>query len=173
MLARDLVQYERKAKLYLEMCAAASRDNNQDDPARDVTVKNNDPLQFWIAQVLKLLFVSKFQAWLIIFFKDVTSDFKTDICQVALDLLCIPATSTDCERLFSAAGYLSQNRASSISPKNLERRCLLKTNQTIWIMIGLFNIKLLFVRNKFAWIGILFLFLASVGVYFVLIGEST
>ena len=106
-------------------------------------------------------------------FKDVTSDFKTDICQVALDLLCIPATSTDCERLFSAAGYLSQNRASSISPKNLERRCLLKTNQTIWIMIGLFNIKLLFVRNKFAWIGILFLFLASVGVYFVLIGEST
>ena len=62
MLARDLVQYERKAKLYLEMRAAASRDNNQDDPARDVTVKNNDPLQFWIAQVLKLLFVSKFQA---------------------------------------------------------------------------------------------------------------
>ena len=58
MLSRDLAQYERKAKLYLEMCVAASRDHTQDDPTGDVTVKNNDPLQFWIGQVLKLLFVS-------------------------------------------------------------------------------------------------------------------
>ena len=62
------------------------------------------------------------------YFKNATKEYKTDLCQVAMDLLAVPCTSTACERLFSAAGYLSQNRSASISPKNLEIRCLLKTN---------------------------------------------
>ena len=35
--------------------------------------------------------------------KDFAEDFKTDLPQVAIDLLCSPATSTPSERLFSCA----------------------------------------------------------------------
>ena len=59
MLTRDLALYERKANLYLEKCAVAAKDTNENDTAGDVTtVLNGDPLDFWIKQVIKLLFVS-------------------------------------------------------------------------------------------------------------------
>ena len=35
--------------------------------------------------------------------KDFAEDFKTDLPQVAIDLMCSPATSTPSERLFSCA----------------------------------------------------------------------
>ena len=65
------------------------------------------------------------------FIQDCATDFKTDLAKIAMDLLAVPSTSTASERLFSAAGYLSQNRSSRISPKHLEMRCLLKTNQAV------------------------------------------
>ena len=126
-MTRDLAQYEKKANLYLEKCAAAAIDANGDV----TTVKKGDPLDFWICQVLKVIVCTLSFMFDLFYFKDATDEFQTDICKVALDLLCVPATSTDCERLFSAAGYLSQNRSSCISPKNLERRCLLKTNPKV------------------------------------------
>ena len=48
--------------------------------------------------------------------------------QVACSLLCIPATSTPSERLFSQAGFLSSHRFSRTTPKNLELRLLAKLN---------------------------------------------
>ena len=41
--------------------------------------------------------------------KDFAGEFKTDLPEVAIDLLCSPATPTPLERLFSCAGFLSQN----------------------------------------------------------------
>lgn len=66
--------------------------------------------------------------FVLIFVKDATNEFKTDVCEVAMDLFCVPSTSTSSERLFSCAGYLSQNRSARITAKNLERRCIVKTN---------------------------------------------
>ena len=63
--------------------------------------------------------------------KDFAGDFKTDLPQVAIDLMCSPATSTPSERLFSCAGFLSQNRSARITARNLERRCLVKANKGI------------------------------------------
>jgi hypothetical protein len=48
--------------------------------------------------------------------------------QVACSLLCIPASSTPSERLFSQAGLLSSHRFSRTTPKNLELRLLAKLN---------------------------------------------
>ena len=61
--------------------------------------------------------------------QEIANEFKTDLPSVAIDLLCCPPTSTASERLFSAAGYLSQNRSARISALNLEKRVLLKTNK--------------------------------------------
>jgi hypothetical protein len=43
-------------------------------------------------------------------------------------MLCIPATSTPSERLFSQSGMLSGHRFSRTTPKNLEFRVLAKLN---------------------------------------------
>ena len=56
--------------------------------------------------------------------KDFAGEFKTDLPEVAIDLLCSPANPTPLERLFSCAGFLSQNQSARIPAMNLERRCL-------------------------------------------------
>ena len=61
--------------------------------------------------------------------QEFANEFKTDLPRVAIDLLCCPPTSTASERLFSCAGYLSQNRSARITARNLEKRVLLKTNK--------------------------------------------
>ena len=62
--------------------------------------------------------------------KDFAGEFKTDLPEVAIDLLCSPATPTPLERLFSCAGFLSQNQSARITARNLEHRCLIKANKS-------------------------------------------
>jgi hypothetical protein len=47
---------------------------------------------------------------------------------VACNLLCVPASSTPSERLFSQSGLLSGHLFSQTTPKNLEYRVLAKLN---------------------------------------------
>ena len=61
--------------------------------------------------------------------KDFAGEFKTDLPELAIDLLCSPATSTPSERLSSCAGFLSQNQSARIPAMNLERRCLVKSKK--------------------------------------------
>ena len=61
--------------------------------------------------------------------KDLAGEFKTDLPEVAIDLLCSPANQTPLERLFSCAGFLSQNRSARITA-SLEHRCLIKANKS-------------------------------------------
>ena len=56
------------------------------------------------------------------------SKYETLLPLVAQDILCIPATSTPSERLFSASGLLASGVMSNISPGNLEKRVLIKVN---------------------------------------------
>ena len=67
----------------------------------------DDPLDFWVEN---------------------ESKYETMIPLIAQDILCIPATSTPSERLFSASGLLSSGVMSNISPANLEKRVLTKVN---------------------------------------------
>ena len=67
----------------------------------------DDPLDFWVEN---------------------ESKYETMIPLIAQDILCIPATSTPSERLFSASGLLSSGVMSNISPENLEKRVLIKVN---------------------------------------------
>ena len=54
--------------------------------------------------------------------------YETILPLCAQDILCIPATSTPSERLFSASGLLASGVMSNISPVNLEKRVLIKVN---------------------------------------------
>ena len=54
--------------------------------------------------------------------------YETLLAQIAEDILCIPATSTPSERLFSISGLLASGVMSNISPINLEKRVLIKVN---------------------------------------------
>ena len=128
-MSQDISTYERKAARYMEAFAnEAERDchNNETDK---VTVKLPDTLEFWVQQVWHIYISSLFTEYSdTVLFQLASKEYKTNLPDVLLDLLVIPPTSTASERLFSCAGYLSQNRSSRISSKNLENRCLLKTN---------------------------------------------
>lgn len=116
-LTQDLALYEKRAAAYMdayvreaEVVVADDNANNEEQDPVDLVV--GDPLDFWVRQLL-------------------SKDYKTDLPSLICDLLCAPSTSTSSERLFSVSGYLSQNRSANITPKNLERRCLVKTNKYI------------------------------------------
>ena len=124
--------YEKKAGAYLNAHARAAeeaaKDNNgnQSDPA---TLPIGDPRDFWIKQVLYKFIVYKIIShW---YFKDFGKEFKTKLPEIAIDLLCVPPTSTSSERMFSCAGYLSQNRSARINSRNLERRVIVKSNKIL------------------------------------------
>ena len=67
----------------------------------------DDPLQYWVENEGK---------------------YETYLPLIAQDILCVPATSTPSERLFSASGLLSSGVMANINPSNLEKRVLVKVN---------------------------------------------
>ena len=50
------------------------------------------------------------------------------MCQLALQFLTPPPTSTDVERLFSIASLIADNKRASLLPTNLEKMFLLREN---------------------------------------------
>ena len=66
-------------------------------------------------------------------------DFRSDLAQVAQDIMAIPATSVPSERLFSKSGILSENRKS-----NIKGRIQLKLNKIVWTIY--FKFKLIMVK---------------------------
>ena len=44
-------------------------------------------------------------------------------------MLCTPATSVPCERIFSEAGYISRAKRSRILPENLDKILFIKKNK--------------------------------------------
>ena len=78
-----------------------------DTPAEEEESPIDDPLDYWVEN---------------------ESKYETILPLIAQDILCITATSTPSERLFSVSGLLSSGVMSNISPANLEKRVLIKVN---------------------------------------------
>lgn len=51
-----------------------------------------------------------------------------NLCRLANKYLCIPATSTPSERLFSNAGFIVNARRSMLSPENVNMLTFLSAN---------------------------------------------
>ena len=66
------------------------------NPQQPEEVPMEDPLDYWVES---------------------ESKYETLLPLIAEDILCIPATSTPSERLFSISGILSSGKMSNISPK--------------------------------------------------------
>ena len=118
-LDRDIALYEKRAETYVNKIVGQARLKNS------VELTIPDPLTFWLAQVIcceiDLLVITDY-------FQEDAGDYLTTLPTLAQDLLAVPATSVPSERLFSISGILSENRRSHITPKNLERRVLIKAN---------------------------------------------
>ena len=128
-LDRDLKNYEKNAKDY---CLNIMKEQKRELKEGETVVKlvEPDPLLFWKIQVIiSIFFTSNF--WLFFFYKDASREYKTQLPKLALDLFCIPSTSIPSERLFSISGLLSSNHSSSITAKNLEKRCIIKANKML------------------------------------------
>lgn len=82
--------------------------------ALDCLPRNADPLLFW----------------------KLKEDHFRRLSKVAKSLLCIPATSTPAERIFSAGGVVASQLRASIKPENLDALIFLNKN-----MATLFNMK--------------------------------
>ena len=85
----------------------ADQAEGEDTETSDQESAIDDPLDYWVVNECK---------------------YETMLPLIAQDILCIPATSTPSERLFSASGLLSSGVMSNISPANLEKRVLIKVN---------------------------------------------
>ena len=104
MLTQDYAMYDKKAAAYLNAYARAAE------------------------EAAKFIVYKIISHW---YFKDFGKEFKTKLPEIAIDLLCVPPTSTSSERMFSCAGYLSQNRSARINSRNLERRVIVKSNKIL------------------------------------------
>jgi hypothetical protein len=60
------------------------------------------------------------------------SFIKRDSSDLYLDSDWVPATSNDCERLFSSAKLVYQDLRKSLTPRNLEILLFLKMNRKYW-----------------------------------------
>ena len=77
-----------------------------------VKIKAEDPLDFWLRQ-------------------EKTKEFETGLVTIAQDVMAIPATGVPSERTFNISGILSDNKMSTITPSNLEKRVLIKCNKNL------------------------------------------
>ena len=69
--------------------------------------ENVDPISFWIENEAGYPLLSS----------------------LAIDILCIPASSAPVERTFSTAGESTSGRRNRLSDKNLEREVLIRKNK--------------------------------------------
>jgi len=59
-----------------------------------------------------------------------TSEYPL-LCRVAVDILCVPATSAAVERVFSQAGLCSSYLRSRLSDQNLETEVMVRVNKKL------------------------------------------
>ena len=96
--------------MYLVKCAAIANDatkndatkNDDNDNAKPTTVDHGNPIDFWIKQVINKVILCKLQFCDLSYIQNSTNEYRTDLCEVAMDLMAVPCTSTASERLFSA-----------------------------------------------------------------------
>ena len=109
--SRDLELYKAEIQRVLLARAQAetpvSTELHPEETREDEESPIDDPLDYW---------------------SENESKYETLLAQIAEDILCIPATSTPSERLFSISGLLASGVMSNISPINLEKRVLIKVN---------------------------------------------
>ena len=135
-LDRDLVLYDRKALQYLSNMALKasqtkdSNGNSGESSQAPTLLTATDPIDYWKEQVKYKIFLDSRSITDHIYAQG-SQDYSSGLASFALDLLCCPATSCASERVFSAAGYLCQNRSSSIGPAMLEARVIVKTNSHV------------------------------------------
>ena len=106
----DLFKAEIQRVLLKRQCSSGPSEGIDEDDLeshQDEECPIDDPLDYWVDNELK---------------------YETMLPMIAQDILCIPATSTPSERLFSASGLLTSGRMSNIGPENLEKRVLIKVN---------------------------------------------
>ena len=94
--------------LLLRHCSSRTHEDQEEkETTEEEESPIEDPLKYWVENEAK---------------------YETLLPMIAQDILCIPATSTPSERLFSASGLLASGVMSNISPDNLEKRVLIKVN---------------------------------------------
>ena len=104
----DLLKAEiQRVLLHRQHSSGFAEDLEGDTETPEEESPIDDPLDYWVEN---------------------ESKYETLLPTVAQDILCIPATSTPSERLFSASGLLASGHMSNISPDNLEKRVLIKVN---------------------------------------------
>ena len=120
-ISRDFELYETKAKKVLEKAVSNAEkkyeakfgDNTDNlEEVKPVKIKAEDPLDFWLRQ-------------------EKTKEFETGLVTIAQDVMAIPATGVPSERTFNISGILSDNKMSTITPSNLEKRVLIKCNKNL------------------------------------------
>jgi len=104
----DLFKAEIQRVLLLRHCSSRTHEDQEEkETTEEEESPIEDPLEYWVENEAK---------------------YETLLPMIAQDILCIPATSTPSERLFSASGLLASGVMSNISPDNLEKRVLIKVN---------------------------------------------
>ena len=103
--ARNKSPFARDIEVYEDHCERVSERLANSDTAN---LLNQDPLDYWVSEEHR---------------------FETKIAQAIQDILCIPATSTSSERLFSISGQLSSGVKQNINPSNLEKNVIIVVNK--------------------------------------------
>ena len=91
-----------------------------------------DFLSFFLMLVLKNYLASKLEnsclAWWEKYEASSKCKIKLALCKLAKQFLTPPPTSTNCERLFSVAGQIMDEKRANLLPENLEKILFLREN---------------------------------------------